>query len=134
MVKKIEPSLSGFKPDSLIQFKSMTSNQKLPINDTEQSTAIPSHFDAITRDLIQRLLVHDWFRRLGCFRGGAADVKRHKFFREIDWGSLKRREVTAPIRPKPKHAGDPSLFEIYPADSSHNKAPTPEILKIFEEW
>ncbi|KAL0227370.1 hypothetical protein P9112_014694 [Eukaryota sp. TZLM1-RC] len=94
----------------------------------------PSHFDAITRDLIQRLLVHDRFRRLGCFRGGAADVKRHKFFREIDWGSLIRREVTAPIRPKPKHAGDPSLFEIYPADSSHNKEPTPEVLKIFEEW
>ncbi|KAL0205559.1 hypothetical protein P9112_000866 [Eukaryota sp. TZLM1-RC] len=30
MVGKIEPSLSGFKPDPLIQFKSMTTNQNLP--------------------------------------------------------------------------------------------------------
>ncbi|KAL0223554.1 hypothetical protein P9112_002944 [Eukaryota sp. TZLM1-RC] len=30
-VKKIEPSRSGFKPDPLIQFKSMTSNQHLPL-------------------------------------------------------------------------------------------------------
>ncbi|KAL0205042.1 hypothetical protein P9112_000349 [Eukaryota sp. TZLM1-RC] len=31
MVKKIAPSRSGLKTDSLIQFKSMTSNQYLPI-------------------------------------------------------------------------------------------------------
>ncbi|KAL0218581.1 hypothetical protein P9112_004234 [Eukaryota sp. TZLM1-RC] len=30
MVKRIEPSLSGFKPDPLIQFKSMTPIQNLP--------------------------------------------------------------------------------------------------------
>ncbi|KAL0223277.1 hypothetical protein P9112_002667 [Eukaryota sp. TZLM1-RC] len=30
MVRKIGPSLDGFKPDPLIQFKSMTSNQNLP--------------------------------------------------------------------------------------------------------
>ncbi|KAL0205465.1 hypothetical protein P9112_000772 [Eukaryota sp. TZLM1-RC] len=31
MVKKIEPSRCGFKPDLLIQFKSMTSNQNFSI-------------------------------------------------------------------------------------------------------
>ncbi|KAL0249047.1 hypothetical protein GEMRC1_004281 [Eukaryota sp. GEM-RC1] len=94
----------------------------------------PPHFDPTTRDLIQRLLVHDRFRRLGCFRGGASDVKRHKFFRDIDWDKLINSELVAPIRPKPRHAGDASLFEIYPSSRMPNRDPTPDVDKLFEDW
>lgn len=40
------------------------------------------------RDLIGRLLVKDPSRRLGC-AGGATDIKRHPFFKEIKWPLIR---------------------------------------------
>lgn len=68
------------------------------------------------RDLIQRLLVKDVTKRLGCLRGGASDVKAHRFFRTIDWDALYRKAVPAPWRPVVRSLVDTSNFDQYDED------------------
>ena len=70
--------------------------------------------DESTKSLITKLLVHDCSKRLGCQTGKSEDVKRHKFFKPIDWNSLQARAVRAPYIPPVKSADDNSMFDKYP--------------------
>ncbi|CAG8768468.1 18312_t:CDS:2, partial [Gigaspora rosea] len=79
--------------------------------------AFPSHFDPNAKDLIKRLLTSDRTKRLGNLRGGSEDVKKHKWFRGVDWQGLYERRVQAPIVPPYQHPGDTSNFEKYPEPS-----------------
>ncbi|RKP10188.1 kinase-like domain-containing protein [Thamnocephalis sphaerospora] len=74
----------------------------------------PAHFDLAAKDIVKRLLTADRTKRLGNLRGGAEDVRRHKWFRDVDWDALLRRAVRAPIVPNCRHPGDTSNFEKYP--------------------
>ena len=65
------------------------------------------------RDIIHRLLQKDVARRLGCLRGGAGDVKAHRFFRPIDFDMLYRKALPAPWKPKLAGTLDTSNFEAY---------------------
>jgi hypothetical protein len=49
------------------------------------------------QDLIRRLLVQNPDKRLGTLAGGASDIKRHSFFRGLDWDALIRRRATNPF-------------------------------------
>jgi serine/threonine protein kinase len=77
----------------------------------------PPHFEPAAKDLIKRLLTADRTKRLGNLRGGSEDVKRHKWFRGVDWQSLFERRTTAPIAPPYQHPGDTGNFEKYPEPS-----------------
>ncbi|ORY92103.1 kinase-like domain-containing protein [Syncephalastrum racemosum] len=74
----------------------------------------PAHFDPLAKDLLKRLLVGDRTKRLGNLKAGPEDVKRHKWFRGVDWIGLLDKTVRAPIIPKYQHPGDTSNFEKYP--------------------
>ncbi|KAG0173595.1 cAMP-dependent protein kinase [Apophysomyces sp. BC1015] len=74
----------------------------------------PAHFDPLAKDLLKRLLVGDRTRRLGNLKSGSEDVKRHKWFRGVDWIGLLDKNVQAPIVPLYQHPGDTSNFEKYP--------------------
>lgn len=82
----------------------------------------PSHFDPIAKDLIKRFLTADRSKRLGNLRGGSDDIKRHKWFRGVDWNALLARHVQAPILPPSQHPGDTSNFEKYPEPKSEDLA------------
>jgi len=45
----------------------------------------PANMDEDARDLISKLLQKDISRRLGNLRAGAKDIKRHPFFKSINW-------------------------------------------------
>jgi len=75
--------------------------------------SFPTHFDSSARDIVKKLLMSDRTRRLGNLRDGALDVKKHRFFKGIDWEALTKRQVTPPIRPTIEHEGDTSNFEDY---------------------
>ena len=81
----------------------------------------PSHFDPYAKDLVKRLLVADRTKRLGNLKSGAEDIKRHKWFKDIDWDALLCKSIPAPITPIVRHPGDTRNFEKYPD-------PTPEDL------
>ncbi|KAI8376233.1 camp-dependent protein kinase 9 [Radiomyces spectabilis] len=74
----------------------------------------PAHFDPLAKDLLKRLLVGDRSKRLGNLKGGSEDVKRHKWFRGVDWLGLLDKNVLAPIVPPYHHPGDTGNFEKYP--------------------
>ncbi|KAI8093305.1 camp-dependent protein kinase 9 [Halteromyces radiatus] len=85
----------------------------------------PAHFDPLAKDLLKRLLVGDRSKRLGNLKGGSEDVKRHKWFRGVDWLGLLEKNVRAPIIPSYHHPGDTSNFEKYPEtpDTDRNAPP-----------
>ncbi|CAG8722388.1 31105_t:CDS:2, partial [Racocetra persica] len=89
----------------------------------------PSHVDANAKDLVKRLLTSDRTKRLGNLRGGSEDVRKHKWFRGVDWQGLYERRVQAPIVPPYQHPGDTSNFEKYPEPSDEeNNVSSPGIL------
>jgi len=74
------------------------------------------------QDLIKKLLVIDRTKRIGNLKAGAEDVKRHKWFKGVDWEDVYYRKLKPPLVPKLKYEGDTSNFDDYPEDDL-NKVP-----------
>ncbi|XP_067152298.1 cAMP-dependent protein kinase catalytic subunit PRKX isoform X1 [Apteryx mantelli] len=95
----------------------------------------PRHLDLYVKDLIKKLLVVDRTRRLGNMKNGADDVKRHRWFRSIDWDAVPQRKLKPPIVPKVSNDGDTSNFEAYPEDDWNKTPPVPpKDLEIFKNF
>ncbi|RMC06536.1 hypothetical protein DUI87_15973 [Hirundo rustica rustica] len=95
----------------------------------------PRHLDLYVKDLIKKLLVVDRTRRLGNMKNGADDVKRHRWFRSIDWDAVPQRRLKPPIVPKVSNDGDTSNFEAYPEDDWNKTPPVPpKDLEIFKNF
>ena len=45
------------------------------------------------KDLISKLLERNPSQRLGAGQNGVSSIKKHKFFKSIDWEKLYKREV-----------------------------------------
>eukprot|EP01024_Parvocaulis_polyphysoides_P025803 TRINITY_DN2345_c1_g1_i1.p1 TRINITY_DN2345_c1_g1~~TRINITY_DN2345_c1_g1_i1.p1 ORF type:complete len:343 (-),score=41.49 TRINITY_DN2345_c1_g1_i1:302-1330(-) len=73
----------------------------------------PKHFSSPIRDLVNKLLQADLTRRLGNLANAAVDIKKHPWFKGINWESLVRMTSNGPIRPKVKSADDTSNFDDY---------------------
>jgi len=74
----------------------------------------PRHVDAVAKDLIKKLLVPDRTKRLGNMKNGAEDVRRHRYFRSVDWQEVHCRQLKPPILPKVSYEGDTRNFDDYP--------------------
>jgi protein kinase X len=75
----------------------------------------PWSMDTAAKDLIKRLLCRNISKRLGCTDAfpphlGFEEIKRHRWFKDVDWDQLRRKEVSPPFVPKFSHAGDTSNF------------------------
>ncbi|KAJ3191708.1 camp-dependent protein kinase catalytic subunit [Irineochytrium annulatum] len=73
----------------------------------------PPDFDPDAKDLVKRLLTPDLTMRYGNLRGGAADVKAHRWFDGLDWAKLHNLEIAAPWVPEVEGEGDAKHFEKY---------------------
>ncbi|XP_017966167.1 cAMP-dependent protein kinase catalytic subunit 3, partial [Drosophila navojoa] len=51
------------------------------------------HMDPIAKDLIKKLLVNDRTKRLGNMKNGADDVKRHRWFKNINWNDVYNKKL-----------------------------------------
>ena len=58
----------------------------------------PTKFDPSAKSLIKHLLVPDISKRYGCMKGGADDIKRHKFFKDVEFPVSTKGK---PVVPKP---------------------------------
>jgi len=93
----------------------------------------PRFVDPTSKSLIRKLLTSDRTKRLGTMRGGAEDVKTHRWFREINWEDVKERKLEVPIKPQVDHPGDSNNFEKYPEEDWQNHQALPDtILNKFE--
>jgi len=74
----------------------------------------PKTFGKDARDLVSRLLTADRTKRLGCTRGGAAEVKDHPWFARLNWDVCFAGGLAPPLTPKVREANDTSNFDAYP--------------------
>ncbi|XP_076323842.1 cAMP-dependent protein kinase catalytic subunit 3-like isoform X2 [Tachypleus tridentatus] len=74
----------------------------------------PRHIDPVAKDLIKKFLVQDRTKRLGSMKNGADDVKRHRWFKGINWDDVLNRRVKPPIIPRVNHSGDTRYFDRFP--------------------
>lgn len=73
------------------------------------------------QDIISKLCQVDPAHRLGNLSGGAKDVKKHPWFKDIDFEKLYRRELEAPIKPHLSGPADTRNFDYY-EDEPHRKS------------
>jgi classical protein kinase C len=50
--------------------------------------------------ILQRLLTRDPKRRLGAGPEDAEEIKRHPFFRGVDWDAMLQKKIPPPYLPK----------------------------------
>jgi len=81
----------------------------------------PRHVNPLCRDLIDALLRKNFYKRLGSGIGGAADVKRHSWFKNTDWEGLVARKLKSPYIPRIKSREDLSCFEYYPEEDAKDE-------------
>lgn len=71
---------------------------------------IPESIGRDVADFIRRLLIKDPRKRLGGGEGDAKELKRHSFFKSLDWEKLARKEIPAPFKPIIRNELDVSNF------------------------
>ena len=106
----------------------------------EGKIKFPWHFDRYSKDLCKKLLTADLTKRLGNLKGGAEDIKKHKWYvggaPPIEWDKmLKKDRGEAPVKPEVKDESDTSNFDDYP-DSAEGStvACDPRDNKLFEDF
>jgi serine/threonine protein kinase len=84
---------------------------KIQHNIVKQKPVLPYYLSPDAKDLLSRLLKKDPNRRLGSrMPHDLTTIKKHRFFRKIDWARLAARELDPPIRPL---ITDPELAENF---------------------
>lgn len=87
---------------------------KLQEKIVKQKLVLPYYLGPDAKDLLIRLLRKDPTKRLGYHMPkDLQTIKKHRFFRKIDWAALERRELDPPIQPV---VTDPALAENFSAD------------------
>lgn len=97
----------------------------------------PKHtgLDPAAKDLVKKLLVQDRTKRLGSMKSGAEDVKRHKWFKHINWEEVALKKLKPPIVPILAHEGDTSCFDEYGDDAWKKALPVSAIdMKNFTDF
>ncbi|XP_038261575.1 ribosomal protein S6 kinase alpha-5 isoform X3 [Dermochelys coriacea] len=97
----------------------------------------PQEMSALAKDVIQRLLVKDPKKRLGCGPGGADEIRQHPFFQKINWDDLAAKKIPAPFKPVIRDELDVSNFaeEFTEMDPTYSPAATPQTSeRIFQGY
>ena len=73
---------------------------KMQQNIMKQKLSLPYYLSPDAKDLLLRLLRKEPGKRLGVKgKGDIGIMKKHRFFRKLDWIKLANRELEAPIKP-----------------------------------
>ncbi|EAU34980.1 serine/threonine-protein kinase psk1 [Aspergillus terreus NIH2624] len=89
-------------------------NAKLQEKILKQKLTLPYFLGPDAKDLLTRLLRKEPSKRLGYHMPkDLQTIKKHRFFRKIDWKALERRELTPPINPV---VTDPAMAENFSLD------------------
>ena len=95
----------------------------------------PRQVEPLAKDLIKKLLVQDRTKRLGNMKNGAEDVKRHRYFKNIDWEDVFYKKTKPPIVPNVSYDGDPRNYDDYP-ETDFKKVPpvTEREQRLFDDF
>jgi len=53
----------------------------------------PKNFDDSAKSIIRKLTEHDLSKRYGNLKDGADDIKKHRFFKSMDWDGLIKEKI-----------------------------------------
>ncbi|KAJ3235151.1 Ribosomal protein S6 kinase beta-1 [Chytriomyces hyalinus] len=77
----------------------------------KKKLTFPPYLTSFAKDLLTKLLRKNPIQRLGSTTG-ADEVKKHGFFRKINWRHLSAREIDPPITPNVSHSLDTGNFDV----------------------
>ena len=87
------------------------SAEKVKLKIQKRKVIMPPYLSADAKDFITKLLRKEPQKRLGYnLAKDLPTIKKHRFFRKIDWAKLERRELVPPIQPL---VTDPLLAENF---------------------
>ena len=78
----------------------------------------PRYLSREAKDLIRNLLQTDLTRRFGNLQNGVSDIKKHKWFRQLDWLAIVNCRVPPPYLPPCHGPSDTSHFATSPIRKS----------------
>eukprot|EP00831_Metopus_contortus_P007818 TRINITY_DN129_c0_g3_i1.p1 TRINITY_DN129_c0_g3~~TRINITY_DN129_c0_g3_i1.p1 ORF type:complete len:327 (+),score=63.49 TRINITY_DN129_c0_g3_i1:45-1025(+) len=81
----------------------------------------PKDFDKNAKSLVRHILQADLSKRYGNLKGGATDIKNHRFFKSTEWDNILNRKVRPEYMPPLKGMDDTRHFSKYP--DSETKSP-----------
>ena len=81
------------------------------------------NYDDYAKSLTKKLLTADLTKRYGCMKRGASDVKNCRWFADMNWEALLKKQMDAPIKPELSSKTDTSNFEEYPEEIDDAKSP-----------
>lgn len=58
----------------------------------------PRQMDPVAKDLLKKLLVPDRTKRLGNMKNGGEDIRRHRWFKHLDWDDVYKRKLTVSVQ------------------------------------
>eukprot|EP01117_Protostelium_nocturnum_P009433 TRINITY_DN3367_c0_g1_i1.p1 TRINITY_DN3367_c0_g1~~TRINITY_DN3367_c0_g1_i1.p1 ORF type:complete len:429 (-),score=160.17 TRINITY_DN3367_c0_g1_i1:61-1347(-) len=87
----------------------------------------PSYVSPDAQSFLEGLLTREVDSRLGSGPNGPDEIKRHPFFKEINWTALNNKEIEPPFKPKTKDVNcvtnfDPIFTAEDPVDNPVNGA------------
>ncbi|KAJ3343038.1 serine/threonine protein kinase psk1 [Gonapodya sp. JEL0774] len=113
----------------------------------KKKLVVPNYLSSFAKDLLIKLLRKNPRQRLGGGAEGIAVVKKHPFFRKMDWERLSKREYVPPIVPVVTSPEDTSNFSTEftsqePAESplntpvsvSHHRKTPPSSIPRTTSW
>jgi len=77
-------------------------------------TTSKSEVKEYTKDIIKALLRKRAHKRLGSGAKGAEQIKRHRFFRHVDWDKMLEQSEDPPFTPEIRGKKDISYFDRFP--------------------
>jgi serine/threonine protein kinase len=93
----------------------------------------PSNFPPAAKSIIKHLLEKDVSKRYGCLSKGVADVKGHRFYKDVDWNGISRQRGKPPYIPPLTNNDDMSLLNIIAEEEEDAPAINPEE-DPFRDW
>jgi len=103
--------ISGYLP-----FK-ITRNEKITKNIYQKKIRMFPHFSKAARDLIKKLLVINPRKRIGY-----EQIKKHKFFKDINWEKIELRKIKPPFVP---NVNESDIYKYFNTEKELNE----EIIK-----
>ncbi|USW52110.1 Putative serine/threonine-protein kinase, active [Septoria linicola] len=99
----------------------------------EGKVRYPSAMGTDARDIIGGLCTVDVTKRLGNMAGGAALVKQHPWFSDINWDELYHRRIKGPIIPHLKGPDDTRNFDEYDPEPEKKEPYTKELYEKYDK-
>lgn len=93
----------------------------------------PKLFDKNAKGLVKKLLTADLGKRYGNLKNGVDDIKTHKWFANISWDALLKKEMNPTFKPVVKSETDTSNFDDYP-DSDEMPPQVSAAQDPFVDW